>query len=626
MAQEFKPERLRELIRYGDRQLHPVFAGRDEIIDEIMTLARGIATRNANGLLQLITGAPGIGKTAMLYTLRDRCWSTLKKPVNGVRILPILISDSGDMSTDAIYHVIKEQIITAKDHIGYGLLRRLFRQSLGRLQGDSVMGTGINLRPRAAESRPRLPKGWTVMLMIDEIQLAAWDDSGAIARALVRLEGGSGGLPILPVMAGLSNSRAVLGKMGVSRLANIVVPPLPRLTPNQVVLSFRKFLNCYGISGTPDSQDLWTRTLWRWSQGWPKHLHNGFSALGKQLLATHGDLDSVAFWPVQREAVAMRTNYYDTRLEPWQANVRLMGRFMAGLGHKSHSQEDIMRHARKIWQESHDPLIPVPKWDDMLRLGLIDHTISKNLFACPIPSLHSFAVSKTAPPLHEWVMKGDIDHVRNELDSSCDVEATDAWGRTAMHVAAQDSWPRVITELHRAGASIQPLDQWGRTPLHLAAQANAEQGLATLVNEGADVNTTDAAGHTPLDYANRAGSDRARDMLMAAGARPHDSHDSHSTPRRQASRKTTSLHQLNQRPPNPDRNTVPDGGRRAENSGHVPHDENPVTSPPPDSGNPQANDSEVKRSVGEPAMPDPEAENNTSTSITDSSKANRPGP
>ncbi len=531
MTADFKPEELCHFLRQGDRRLHPFFVGREAAMAQILALVQEVVTTGtelpgtakAKGLMQVIQGAPGIGKTALLDALYKTCMTTLTRMDAGVRIMPLIINDPKNLSLPAIYQAVQDQLTAVGDHIGHGPIRRFFRRSLGRLQAGSVMGTGISLKPADAALQPQIPKGWAVLLMIDEIQQADPNPQGTAAAALVRLEGGSDGLPILPVLAGLSNSQTVLRAMGLSRLSSIAVQPLTRLTQADVSQALHQFINRYNVSVTLACQDLWARTLWRWSQGWPKHMQNGLSAIGHALLQTNGNLDAVDLLATQRRAADTRTSYYWTRLDTWQDSPQLMGQVMAGLGREPLPRHDIMSHVQAIWRADPNRFCPVPEWDDMLRLGLIDLdriTARAVTYSCPIPSLRSFAVTRTGLSLHCSALDGDIDMIRSDLKTGLDVNGLDAWGRTPMHIAAQESWPTIIVELQAAGAAVQAQDRWGRTPLHLAAQANAEQGLGPLLDFQADLHAIDHDGDTPLHYAARTDSARTMMMLIKAGANP----------------------------------------------------------------------------------------------------------
>ncbi len=307
------------------------------------------------------------------------------------------------------------------------------------------------------------------------------------------------------------------------RQADDSITRLKPLTLDEIASATQKFITAFGIQATPAAQKLWERTLYRWSKGWPKHLQNGLSVLGTQLLATNGNLNAVDVLAAQRMTVAKRIGYYWTRMEEWPEAPELIGHVMAGIGRDPVTLTQITASIKAAWQKGDWKDIDPPTWTAMLRDGLIDidQIDGRGItYTCPIPSLRSFAVLCTAPPLHGTVLDGKLDMVRAILQTDADVNGHDAWGRTALHIAAQDSWPELVTELLEAGASLEAPDKWYRTPLHLAAHDNAEQSLAALLAAGADVHAGDERNETPLHHAARQDSACAVQLLLDARANP----------------------------------------------------------------------------------------------------------
>jgi ankyrin repeat protein len=74
--------------------------------------------------------------------------------------------------------------------------------------------------------------------------------------------------------------------------------------------------------------------------------------------------------------------------------------------------------------------------------------------------------------------------------SSCrmiDMDATDEWGNTALHVAARCGNSEVVDILLRNGADINVMDGCGETALHIAARDGNQETMVTLMKHGADL-------------------------------------------------------------------------------------------------------------------------------------------
>jgi hypothetical protein len=95
-------------------------------------------------------------------------------------------------------------------------------------------------------------------------------------------------------------------------------------------------------------------------------------------------------------------------------------------------------------------------------------------------------------------------------DHPVDVQARNAWGRTALHWAAQAELPaalggEVLTSLLALGADPNTADAWGYTPLHEAAMQGCAGRVAALLAAGAEpaarVQQGPQAGATALELA-----------------------------------------------------------------------------------------------------------------------------
>lgn len=101
----------------------------------------------------------------------------------------------------------------------------------------------------------------------------------------------------------------------------------------------------------------------------------------------------------------------------------------------------------------------------------------------------------------------------NELDQ------TDDFGRTAMHMAIRFGDADTLSQLLKAGCTPNPPDHTGETPLHLAAMENqTEFAKQLLATSPANINAATSAGETPLHLAAKAGNEEMVRILIEAGA------------------------------------------------------------------------------------------------------------
>jgi cytohesin len=116
-------------------------------------------------------------------------------------------------------------------------------------------------------------------------------------------------------------------------------------------------------------------------------------------------------------------------------------------------------------------------------------------------------------------MKGRIKEIRKAIRAGVDVEATDEYGMSALHLAAWNGHPEAVRALLHAGAAVDPRDNFGMTPL---IRTRAPEVVALLAAAGADVAAVDHTGSSALYEAIREGHAEAVRALLAAGADPNE--------------------------------------------------------------------------------------------------------
>ncbi len=102
--------------------------------------------------------------------------------------------------------------------------------------------------------------------------------------------------------------------------------------------------------------------------------------------------------------------------------------------------------------------------------------------------------------LHLAVDRAHQGAVRLLLEHSANVNASDKFGNTPVHLAARGVDHRILLELLSVdGAAIETLNADVRSPLHFASACVRPSSVTSLLNAGADVSTTDANKRQPLD-------------------------------------------------------------------------------------------------------------------------------
>jgi len=484
MPDAFKAKELNRFIKSRDRVINPFFVGREALQMEIDELNQTIMHRHqenvsgvANGMTQVIYGAPGIGKSSLLEKIKQNCIDQMNNDKQGPKTIPVMLNDPENLTFEYLGKRIHDTISELLPFLTIDGVKNTVRNSLQSLASVSIAGFSAGFRENTSTD-PIIPKGISIIMLIDEIQGVSEDAAGVLQR----LHTGSNNLPILPIMAGLSTSPGILTGHKISRLASESDHPLPPLTSDEIKESFTKFVDYFNITSTPEVTNAWSERITGWSDGWPKHVQNAQAAVGKQLLVTNGDLTTVNPRFVKHLAAEIRCRYYNQRFGKYDQNPKIIGEIMAQLGPNPVQDFDITMAINRIvnkpvWAKTiTSRKLPELNFDYLLHHGLIDKhplgNVLSSTYKCPIPSLQSYAVAKTGTPLHAYVCAGNKPLIIDALKYYSDINAVDDWGRTPLHLSAQNDWVEITQLLLDEGADPQIRDHRNRRPLEMTQEGS----------------------------------------------------------------------------------------------------------------------------------------------------------
>ncbi len=481
----------------NDRLVNDFFAGREDILDSIAGVSKTIYKRHirgeidtAEGSTTLIQGPPGIGKTSVLKVLEKNCISNLKVKNNKQKTIPVYINEPDRLNFD---YLNKRTINSFKEVCNEPGVDTA--NILKTLAGIMSFEAGFPGFFKAHVDTSKLttdvsatPKNYTVMVLIDEIQDISKSSDPESFTVLRSLHKGSARKPIYPVLAGMPNSKQILGTCGVYRFRNQGYTNLYPLTPEDVRNSMEMFFDYFGIRGSKEEKQHWYARIIEWSDCWPKHLHNCMTALGRKLLDNDRalqrmdyDLARIDHQMVKKMAMGYRVKYYETGYDTFtiENKYRIVGEIMAAIGdYKSMEEiEEIIRTERENLGLDHREETKNPdglNFNTFLRKGFIYPTgntivdVVDRDFYCPIPSLQSYAVAQTGSRLHHYayIGKQSLEHRITEFGD--DVNGQDAAGRTPLHIATENNWEEVASVLLRNGADPELRDSRGNRPLEVA--------------------------------------------------------------------------------------------------------------------------------------------------------------
>ena len=121
--------------------------------------------------------------------------------------------------------------------------------------------------------------------------------------------------------------------------------------------------------------------------------------------------------------------------------------------------------------------------------------------------------------LHAAAHRGDITEIERLVAGKHDINATDGYGRTPLHVAAHARKAEAVRVLMRAGAKHHLLERDRYDAVTIAAVANDEETLRVLLSLGASAKlVTSRYDGTALIAAAHLGHHGIVKQLIAAGA------------------------------------------------------------------------------------------------------------
>ncbi|XP_053968012.1 ankyrin-3 isoform X3 [Anastrepha ludens] len=117
---------------------------------------------------------------------------------------------------------------------------------------------------------------------------------------------------------------------------------------------------------------------------------------------------------------------------------------------------------------------------------------------------------------------GDLCKVLDFLESGqiTDINACNANGLNALHLAAKDGYIDIVSELLRRGIKVDNATKKGNTALHIASLAGQKDVIKLLIQYNANANVQSLNGFTPLYMAAQENHDACVRFLLAKGANP----------------------------------------------------------------------------------------------------------
>lgn len=332
-----------ELTDRAEVGREPFFRGRDAEYEVFRGAVKSLGRGHIGGGTMIFQGAPGAGKTALMGECMEavRLHSTPQDPWVAILIDPDTLQSAANVVMIMIEEANRERERLAEHYPGQvskgsEKMKELSKKLVSALSegGCTVKAGGLGL---TVHGKPQdTPNPETIIaervfrdaapllgdihmvIFVDEAQNIPVNQS---TKAVMKcLHKNPKDIPLVAAFFGLSDTRRVLEKCGLSRPPRKRVITLRRLTHEDTTNVIQSVFDAYSFKGS--SQATWVNALVELSQGWPQHANNVSVAAG-QVISDHGGIinEDLLLRAIQL-GEELKEEYYTYRLDacsghPW---------------------------------------------------------------------------------------------------------------------------------------------------------------------------------------------------------------------------------------------------------------------------------------------------------------------
>ena len=389
-------DRITEYLDQDEGDPPPVFVGHDTILDDILDTATRKAGRPK--VTRIVQGAPGAGKSSLLHEMQKLWLGTDEKP----RVVVL--------SSTHLLHDPRIGVGAVLD--AWTMEKTKWKRTLAdrsrRVSGFGVGPGGLSVRfsderipgtlREVASAYPATEHSVPLIVAVDEAQRFGRDQTSPEALFLQDIHDGSSGLPLLLVLAGLSDTAEKARGMHLTRGRKIhEVEPLTQAQARDFLCGLALYFGLDTASHTPRLEALADIC-----DGWPRHLRYAGVSLAEETLRVDGNMHRMD-WPAMRRMTwTLRQEYYSDQNSSSmkQADI-LTARVMAGLRDGMRT-----RHVEKLIEDSlaDRPGQRLPEGKSAL--WFLNHLIHQGALYrapddgvhAPIPSFRSYLIEWGSEP------------------------------------------------------------------------------------------------------------------------------------------------------------------------------------------------------------------------------------
>ncbi|MXW14652.1 MAG: hypothetical protein F4120_00840 [Rhodothermaceae bacterium] len=384
-AQSASPETATATFDRGPARY---FHGREKILNTFDELAEN-AVKASGGSTFIVQGAPGAGKSALLYEcekiVRGRGWDVVD-----------LVTPSPLWDPAALRRAL-----------GFGMTRNVV---MGIVDVVTNKFTGTNLISNIPEVTPTtinvLEKYKKPLLLILDEAHTLWEahkpnreQTGTITSVLNAIHNGKLGTPVIFLAAGLGETIATFREWGISRPSEGCSVELGALSKESEHAVIQDWLTKEAmVKGAPTT---WIGIIAKETQGWPKHITSYARIASDQIKTDNGEMTAEGIALVLERGKEARSQYYEKRVDDFEGDeVICLSEAIADI-------RSGMSFKKELVLSPLTEKYGADKAKNLFRKFSEKGVISKDglLHSVPIPSMH------------DW-MKAELDRTRKKLEQS----------------------------------------------------------------------------------------------------------------------------------------------------------------------------------------------------------------
>ncbi len=362
-----------------DRGPAKYFHGRKEVLSlfSARRTRASVGGPSAQGTTFLIQGAPGAGKTALLY----RC--AVEAAEDGWTVAEI---DSRALYDPASMASWLDQPYIARTSRQVEIDLKVARGTRSKETGG-ITSVSQLLREAAASTARGL------LLVLDEVQtlvkLAASPHELNATDTLNLVHNGKAGGPVILLAGGLGTSEAAFSSLGVSRFYDGCVVNLGRLAPEPERAIIRDWLVRDG--GAEGDATPWIDAIAKETHGWPQHIIAFAEPAALIVRSNHGQMTPDGLEAVLQQGQQRKENYYFARVQGISKQDRVaLSMVLSMIPPDTTLQES---EVLEIFSGNRSRTEAQRVFESVLHKGVLAATLDGD-YAVPIPSMHYWLVEQ----------------------------------------------------------------------------------------------------------------------------------------------------------------------------------------------------------------------------------------